>query len=102
MRVSDLLGELLGSNPDAEVVVCFKVLNDSGEYFLLFNETPASFAEPYPGDDGKFLVHATTSLPGISSQAMGSPVMRELAVAFEHEADRMDEEETRPDDEDAW
>ena len=60
MKTSDLIDALRESIPDAEVVTCLKVPDGEGDY-LLFGERPVSFAEPYPGDDGRFLVHATVT-----------------------------------------
>ena len=89
MKVSDLLDALRGPGPDADVVVCLEVPDGLGDY-LLFTETPASFAEPYPGDGGRFLVHSTSGLADIASQAFHPSVMRELARAIELEAERME------------
>ena len=88
MKVSELADALLGRNPEAEVVVCLKVPDGEGDY-LLFCECPPSFAEPYPGDDGRFLVHATVTLGELASQACDPSVIRELAMALEREADSM-------------
>ena len=91
MRVSDLAESLRGCNPDAEVVVCLKVPDGLGDY-LLFGESAASLAEPYPGDDGRFLVHSTMPLGELSSQTC-APMLRVLARALENEADSMEKAE---------
>ena len=91
MRVSELAETLRGCSPDAEVVVCLKVPDGLGDY-LLFSESEASSAEPYPGDDGRFLVHSTMPLGELSSQTC-APMLRELARALENEADSMEKEE---------
>lgn len=91
MRVSDLIEALRGAGHDAEVVVCFKVPDGLGDY-LLFSESMASFAEPYPGDDGRFLVHSTMSLGELASQTC-APLLRELATALEREAEMMEKAE---------
>ena len=102
MKVSDLLDALRGSSPDADVVVCLEVPDGLGDY-LLFTETPASFAEPYPGDEGRFLVHSTADLSDIASQAFDPSVMRELARAIDHEAERMESNEYADDkEEEIW
>lgn len=102
MRVSDLLDALRGSSPDADVVVCLEVPDGLGDH-LLFAETPASFAEPYPGDEGRFLVHSTAGLSDIASQAFDPSVMRELARAIEREAERMESNEYADDkEEEIW
>ena len=89
MKVSELADALHGSGPGAEVVMCLKVPDGEGDY-LLFSECPPSFAEPYPGDDGRFLVHATVTLGELVSQACDPSVIRELARALEREADSME------------
>lgn len=89
MKVSELADALRGSNPGAEVIACLKVPDGEGDY-LLFSELPSSFAEPYPGDGGRFLVHATVTLAELASQACDPSVVRELARALEREADRME------------
>jgi hypothetical protein len=91
MRVSELAETLRGCSPDAEVVVCLKVPDGLGDY-LLFSESEASSAEPYPGDDGRLLVHSTMPLGELSSQTC-APMLRELARALENEADSMEREE---------
>ena len=91
MRVSELTEALMGCNPDAEVVVCLKVPDGLGDY-LLFGESASSFAEPYPGDDGRFLVRSTMPLGELASQ-MCAPMLRELAMALENEADSMEKAE---------
>ena len=91
MRVSELAEALRGRDPDAEVVVCLKVPDGLGDY-LLFSESAASFAEPYPGDDGRFLVHSTMPLRDLASQAP-VPLLRELSAALEREADSMEKED---------
>lgn len=89
MRVSELMDALQGSNPESEVITCLKVPDGEGDY-LLFSECPSSFAEPYPGDEGRFLVHATVTLGELVSQACNPSVIRELARALEREADSME------------
>ena len=89
MKVSELADALHGSGPGAEVVMCLEVPDGEGDY-LLFSECPSSFAEPYPGDDGRFLVHATVTLGELVSQACDPSVIRELARALEREADSME------------
>ena len=89
MKVSELADALHGSGPGAEVVMCLKVPDGEGDY-LLFSECPPSFAEPYPGDDGRFLVHATVTLGELVSQACDPSVIRELARALEREAASME------------
>ena len=89
MKVSELVDALRGSNPEAEVVACVKVPDGEGDY-LLFSECPSSFAEPYPGDGGRFLVHATVTLAELASQACDPSVLRELAEALVREADSME------------
>ena len=89
MRVSDLMEALRDASPDAEVVVCLKVPDGLGDY-LLFSESAASFAEPYPGDDGRFLVHSTISIAELASQSAEPSIVRELASALEREADSME------------
>jgi len=89
MKVSELADALRGPNPEAEVVMCLKVPDGEGDY-LLFSELPPSFAEPYPGDDGRFLVHANVTLGMLASQACDPSVIRDLARALEHEADAME------------
>ena len=102
MKVSELIGALRESSPDAEVVMCLKVPDGEGDY-LLFSECPSSFAEAYPGVDGRLLVHATVTLEELVSQACDPSVIRELAKALEREADRMEFAETDPDEEyDIW
>ena len=102
MRVSELMDALRGSNPDAEVIACLKVPDGEGDY-LLFNECPASFAEPYPGHDAKFLVHATITIGELVSQACDPSIVRELAKALECEADGMELAATDPKEEyDIW
>ena len=91
MRVSELAETLMGCNPDAEVIVCLKVPDGLGDY-LLFSESAATFAEPYPGDDGKLLVHSTMPLRELASQTH-APMLRELARALENEADSMEKAE---------
>ena len=71
------------------MVTCLKVPDDDGDY-LLFSESPTSSAEPYPGNDVKFLVHATVTLGELVSQACDPSVIRELARALESEADSME------------
>lgn len=89
MRVSELIDALRGSNPDAEVIACLKVPDGEGDY-LLFNECPASFAEPYPGNGAKFLVHTTVTLGELVSRACDPSVVRDLARALDDEADAME------------
>jgi hypothetical protein len=89
MRVSELMDALRESNPDAEVITCLKVPDADGDY-LLFSESPASFAEPYPGNDAKFLVHTTVTLGGLVSQACDSSIIRDFAKALDNEADTME------------
>lgn len=102
MKVSELMGALRGSSPDAEVVMCLKVPDGEGDY-LLFSELPATFAEPYPGDDGRFLVHASVTLEELVAQACDPSVIRELAKAVGREADRMESAVTDPDEKyDIW
>ena len=102
MKVSELIGALRESSPDAEVVMCLKVPDGVGDY-LLFSECPPSFAEPYPGDDGKFLVHATVTLEELVAQACDPSVIRELAKAVGRKADRMESAATGSDEEyDIW
>ena len=102
MKTSDLIDALRESIPDAEVVTCLKVPDGEGDY-LLFGECPVSFAEPYPGDDGRFLVHATVTLEELVSQACDPSVIREVARALERDADRMESSATDPDEEyDIW
>lgn len=101
MRVSELIA-LRESSPGAEVVMRLKVPDGEGDY-LLFSECPPSFAEPYPGDDGKFLVHATVMLEELVAQACDPSVIRELAKAVGREADRMESAATGSDEEyDIW
>ena len=92
MRVSDLMGALRDASHDAEVVVGLKVPDGLGDY-LLFSESAASFAEPYPGDDGRFLVHSTMALAELASQSDDPSIVRELARALEGEADSMENSE---------
>ena len=102
MKVSELVDALRGSNPEAEVVACVKVPDGEGDY-LLFAECASSFAEPYPGDGGRFLMHATVTLGELASQACDASVVRELARALEREADRMESAATGSDEEyDIW
>jgi hypothetical protein len=82
---------LRDTGPDAEIFACLKVPDGLGDY-LLFSESDASFAEPYPGDDGRFLVHSTMTLRELASQTF-APTLRELARALENEADSMENEE---------
>ena len=89
MKVSELADALHGSGPGAEVVMCLKVPDGEGDS-LLFSKCPPSFAEPYPGDDGRFFVHATVTLGELVSQACDPSVVRELAKALEREADKME------------
>ncbi|MBR3158984.1 MAG: hypothetical protein IKF14_07745 [Atopobiaceae bacterium] len=89
MKVSELVDALRESRSDAEVVTCLKVPDGEGDY-LLFVECPSSFAERYPGDGGRFLVHATVTIGGLVSQAGDPSVIRELAKALEREADSME------------
>ena len=89
MKVSELMDALRGSNPDAEVIACLKVPDGEGDY-LLFNECPASSAEPYPGNDAKFLVHTTVTLGGLVSQACDPSIIRNFARALDNEADTME------------
>ena len=102
MNVSELMDALRGSGPESEVVTCLKVPDGEGDY-LLFSECPTSFAEPYPGDDGRFLVHATVTLGELVSQTCDPSVVRELAKALEQEADKMELSATGYDEEhDVW
>ena len=80
---------LRGSNPDAEVITCLKVPDADGDYLLL-GESLASSAEPYPGNDAKFLVHTTVTLGGLVSQACDSSIIRNFARALDNEADTME------------
>ena len=89
MKVSELMGALRGSNPDAEVITCLKVPDADGDY-LLFSESLASSAEPCPGNDAKFLVHTTVTLGGLVSQACDSSIIRNFARALDNEADTME------------
>ena len=89
MKVSELMDALRGSNPDAEVITCIKVPDADGDY-LLFSESLASSAEPYPGNDAKFLVHTTVTLGGLVSQACDSSIIRNFARALDNEADAME------------
>ena len=82
----ELTGALRGSDPDAEAVTCPEVPGADGGYLLL-GESAASFAEPYPGDDAKFLVHTTVTLGELVSQACDPSVIRNLAEALDDEAD---------------
>jgi len=91
MKVSELADALRGQDPEAEVVTCLKVPDGEGDY-LLFSECPSSFAEPYPGDGGRFLVHATVTIGELVSQACHPSVIRELASALEREADSMEQD----------
>ena len=91
MRVSDLMEALRDASPNAEVVVCLKVPDGLGDY-LLFSESAASSAEPYPGDDGRLLVHSTMPLGELASQTC-APMLRELARALVNEADSMEKAE---------
>lgn len=97
MKVSELADALRGRDPEAEVVVCLKVPDGEGDY-LLFSECPPSLAEPYPGDDRRFLVHATVTLGELVSQACDPSVIRELARALEREADSMEPDEAGNDE----
>ena len=102
MKVSELMDALHGSNPDAEVITCLKVPDADGDY-LLFSESLASSAEPYPGNDAKFLVHATITIGELVSQACDPSIVRELAKALECEADGMGLAATDPKEEyDIW
>jgi hypothetical protein len=102
MKVSELMDVLRGSNPDAEVITCLKDPDADGDYLLL-GEPLASSAEPYPGNDAKFLVHTTVTLGGLVSQACDPSAVRELAKAPECEADRMGLAATDPKEEyDIW
>jgi hypothetical protein len=89
MKVSELMDALRGSNPDAEVITCIKVPDADGDY-LLFSESLASSAEPYPGNDAKFLVHTTVTLGGLVSQACDPSIIRNFARALDNEADTME------------
>lgn len=89
MRVSELIGALRELGPDAEVAVCIEVPDGEGDH-LLFSECPSSFAEPYPGDDGRLLVHATVTLEELAAQACDPSAIRELAKALVCEADKME------------
>ena len=89
MKVSELMDALRGSNPDAEVITCLKVPDADGDY-LLFSESLASSAEPYPGNDAKFLVHTTVTLGEIGSQACDSSIIRNFARALDNETDTME------------
>ena len=76
MKVSELADALRGSNPEAEVVTCLEIPDGEGDY-LLFSECPPSLAEPYPGDDGRFLVHAALTLGELVDAVMAAAaVMR--------------------------
>ena len=97
MKVSELADALRGSNPEAEVVTCLEIPDGDGDY-LLFSECPPSFAEPYPDDDGRFLVHAALTLGELASQACDPSVIRELARALEREADSMEPDEAGNDE----
>ena len=94
MRVSDLLGALRDANPEAEVTLCLRIPDGLGDC-LLFSESTALFAEPYPGDDGRFLVHSTMTLGELASQALEPSIVRELAKALEREADSMENGDCR-------
>ena len=99
MKVSELVDALRGSNPEAEVVTCLEIPDGDGEGdYLLFSECPPSLAEPYPGDDGRFLVHAALTLGELVSQACDPSVIRELARALEREADSMEPDEAGNDE----
>ncbi|WP_283170185.1 hypothetical protein [Curtanaerobium respiraculi] len=84
------------ADPDSEVATCFKVPDDSGDH-LLFLKAETSAAEPYPGDASRFLLHSTAELSEIASQACHPAVIRELARAFEREADAMEKKLGDPD-----
>jgi hypothetical protein len=84
------------------LVTWLEIPDGEGDY-LLFSECPPSFAEPYPGDDGRFLVHVTVTLEELVVQACDPSVIRELAKALECEADRMELAATDYDEEyDIW
>ena len=89
MKVSELMDALHGSNPDAEVITCLKVPDADGDY-LLFSESLASSAEPYPGNDAKFLVHTTVTLGDLVSPACDPSIIRNFARALDNEADTME------------
>ena len=80
---------LRGSNPDAEAVTCIKIPDADGDYLLL-GESLASSAEPYPGNDAKFLVHTTVILGDLVSQACDPSITRDLAEALDDETDTME------------
>lgn len=82
MRVTDLIEALRNAGPDAEVVVCLEVPDGLGDYLLL-GESTASFAEPCPGDDGRFLALSAMTLANLASQSAGPSLLRELAKALE-------------------
>lgn len=82
MRVSDLIEALRDAGPDAEAVVCLKVPDGLVDYLLL-GESTALFAEPCPGNDGRFLVRSAMTLADLASQSAGPSLLRELAKALE-------------------
>lgn len=69
-----------GGAERTEVVTWLEIPDGEGDY-LLFSECPPSFAEPYPGDDGRFLVHAALTLGELASQAC-DPALRGRRPAF--------------------
>lgn len=83
-----------GRNPEADVDVSLGVCDDRDDPPPLTG-APVVFAEPHPGDDGRFLVHARIGLAGPAGQTEGAPLPRDLAASVEREADRIDEEEAR-------
>lgn len=88
-KVQGLTGALRGLNPDAEATTYPEVPDADGGHLPL-GESVASFAEPCPGDDARFLARTTVTLGELVSRACDPSVIRNLANALRNEADAME------------